>query len=133
MKLKEPKVFTLDQAKQTLPLVKSIVSDIIESSQVLKELDEKIPLIKNLSERKKSIFQREFMKKQNLECLQEISCVGCHVKDPKLGIIGYYWDRGDGVIAELTWQNGDEDIYYWNELGKDKLYPLEKKNKKEIS
>lgn len=127
MKLKEPKVFTLDQAKQTLPLVKSIVSDIIESSQVLKELDEKIPLIKNLSERRKSIFQREFMKKQNLECLQEISCVGCHVKDPKLGIIGYYWDRGDGVIAELTWQNGDEDIYYWNELGKDKLYPLEKK------
>jgi hypothetical protein len=126
-KLKEPKLFNLKEARETLPFVKRIVADIIDAQEKLAKLNREIQFTSNLAERRRKLYHKELLKRRLEECQKEMDLVGCHLKNTSLGIIGYYWDpTGDGFVVELCWRYGEEDIYYWQEIGHDELHPLHK-------
>ena len=124
MKLKEPKIFSLKEAKGTLPLVSQIVADIVVTHERLVELDKQTPLLHDLQLRRESNQKKDALVKQLAEYKQELAQIGCHLREVSSGLIGYYWDRGDGLIVELSWKNGEQDICYWHELGDDTLQPV---------
>ena len=127
MKLKEPKVFTLEEARQTLPFVKRIVADIMDTNQRLAKLDQEIRVIKDSNDRSDKILRRQELRQRHKECQNELDMVGCHLKNAKSGIISYYWDRGNGFIVELCWKYQGEkpDCFYWQEIGGNKLIPVQ--------
>ena len=123
-KLKEPKVFTVESAKQTIPFVKRIVADIMESSRELRNIEKSLRLLNPLQKRKSIIDRKEELLKNQEEYYKELDLVGCHIKNALLGVVAYYWDRGDGLIVELCWRYGDDEIMYWNEIGSEKIIPI---------
>lgn len=124
MKLREPKVFTLEEARQTLPFVKRIITDIVSLSGRLSEVDHSIRRTDDITKRKELFLRKEELLSDRRAYQKELDMVGCHLKNSESGLVAYYWDRGDGLIVELLWQYGQDDIYYWNEIGSDKFIPL---------
>ena len=123
MKLKEPKVFTLEEAKQTLPFVKRIVADLLDTNRKLAKLDQEIRTTKDIRKRSDKIWLRKEFLQRNKDCQNELDMVGCHLKNAQSGLISYYWDRGNGFIVELCWKYQSEkpDCFYWQEIGGNKL------------
>lgn len=108
MKSKTPKIFTLQEVKNALPYVKSIVSDLVDlHQQLVGMVDKKTDGYLHI-QRQMSIYRNE------------LRSVGCHVKNEKGGLVAFYWESESGV-AELYWQLGEEDIYYWREIGQKSL------------
>ena len=66
-KLKEPKVFTVESAKQTIPFVKRIVADIMESSRELRNIEKSLRLLNPLQKRKSIIDRKEELLKNQEE------------------------------------------------------------------
>ncbi len=124
--LKEPKVFTLEEARETLPYVRKILADIMEAHADIEKLNREIQVTSDLEDRRYKMFEKELRKQRMEEFQQELEFVGCHLKNPQEGIIGYYWDPGDGFVAELCWKHGEHDIAYWQQIGHDELMPLSK-------
>ncbi|WP_372366464.1 DUF2203 family protein [Candidatus Uabimicrobium sp. HlEnr_7] len=108
MKRKTPKIFTLEEVKNALPYIKSITSDLVSLHQQLL----------GTTDKKTDRYLR--IKRQMQVCREELRSVGCHVKSEKGGLIAFYW-KGKSDIAELYWQLGEEDIYYWREISKKNL------------
>ena len=108
MNIKTPKIFTLQEVKSALPYVKSVVSDLVSFHQQLL----------GMSNRKTDNYLH--IKRQMELCRNELRSVGCHIKNEKGGLVAFYW-KGKSGIAELYWQLGEEDIYYWKEIGKKNL------------
>lgn len=124
--LKEPKVFTLDEARITLPYVRKIIADIMETQAALEKLDRDIQLTSNLEDRRYKMFEKDQLRQRMEEFQQELETVGCHLKNSQEGIVGYYWDPGDGFVAELCWKHGEQDIAHWQQIGHDEMMPLSK-------
>lgn len=123
MKLQEPKVFTLAEARETLPLVSQILRDIIKLYSEQKEMAQLIKQTQDI-EKRRELSQQEFkIFQQYQQYLDELSQVGCHIKNVETGIVGYYWDRGNGVIVELCWKYG-ETALTWHEIGTNQFYPI---------
>ena len=108
MKLKTPKIFTLQEVKKALPYVKSIVSDLVSLHQQLA----------GMTNQKADIYLH--VERQIDTCRQELYSVGCHIKNEKKGLVAFYW-KGKSGIGELYWQLGEDDIYYWRAIGKKNL------------
>ena len=108
MNIKTPKIFTLQEVKSALPYVKSVVNDLVSFHQQLS----------GLNNRKTDNYLH--IKRQMELCRNELHSVGCHIKNEKGGLVAFYW-KGKSGIAELYWQLGEEDIYYWKEIGKKNL------------
>lgn len=125
MRLKEPKVFSLEEARQTLPLVKKIVKDIVNTEKELVHLNENVRLIKDLKHRREVMYRKNNLEAMKDEFQKELQDIGCRLKDSENGILGFYWDNGDGFVRELHWRLGDEDIYYWKEVGGNKYFALD--------
>ncbi len=123
MKFKEPKIFTLQEARGTLPFVSDIVRDLMK---LHKDIQDSRKLMENTSEnsQKNFLLQHHELLERYQECQQELLSVGCQLHHPEQGIVGYYWDRGDGLIVELYWQFDQPDIEYWHEIGNDTLYHI---------
>lgn len=122
--LKDPKIFSLEEARETLPFVRQIVQDVMNTHKEVQRLEQVIQRRNDLDERRRIVLERNRLKAQIEEYQQELDLVGCHLKNPDLGIVGYYWDPGDGSIMELCWQYGDEDISHCQEIGHNKMWPL---------
>ena len=119
-------MFTLQEARKTLPFVKKIIADIVESQKAFNRVTQEIQNTSNSEDKRRKIFDKERLKGNLTEYQEELDLVGCHLKIPALGIVGYYSDPGDGLVVELCWKYGDDDIYYWQQIGQDELLPLEK-------
>ena len=125
-KIKNPKIFTLEEARRSLLFVKKIVADIVHCHQEKINLEKTIPQTKDLKERRQKISRLAQCKQQIEDCKQELNLVGCHLKNLTSGIVGFYWDPGNGSVGELYWKYGQDDIYYWQEIGHARLIPLNK-------
>jgi hypothetical protein len=92
------KHFSLDEANRALPLVKRIVADIVKSHQRLGELE---TAMDHLGERVQSY-------------LDELSQVGCQLKDPKIGLVDFIGSH-EGRDICLCWKLGEDKIEHWHE------------------
>lgn len=107
----ELKYFTPSEAKKTLPLVKKIVQDILDSSKEMRLIAddiggevEKDPRIQKLADN-----IEDFMK--------ELEEIGCYFKDWnfQIGLVDFP-SIINGKEVFLCWRSDEEDILYYHEV-----------------
>ena len=105
------KYFTPAEAKKTLPLVRKIVKDILDTSREMRLIADEIghnvendPRIQKLADD-----IEEFM--------QELEEIGCYFKDWNfsIGLIDFP-AISDGKEVFLCWRSDEDDIMYYHEV-----------------
>jgi hypothetical protein len=106
----EIKYFTPSEAKKTLPLVRKIVKDILDTSREMRMIADEIggdvekdPRIQKLADN-----IEEFM--------QELEEIGCYFKDWNfsIGLIDFP-SIIEGKEVFLCWRSDEDDIIYYHE------------------
>jgi hypothetical protein len=107
----ETKYFTPTEAKKTLPLVRKIVADILDTSREMRMIADEIggdvekdPRIQKLADD-----IEKFM--------QELEEIGCYFKDWNfsIGLIDFPTII-DGKEVFLCWRSDEEDIMYYHDV-----------------
>jgi hypothetical protein len=103
----------VDEARRALPLVKSIVRDIVESyGQIRALLEEK----EARPEKSQEIEDRlEPLKDDLLDHKDELEKLGVELKSMEEGLVDFYHER-DGKLVYLCWKLGEETIEFWHDL-----------------
>lgn len=124
----QKKYFTVDEANQTLPLVRVIVSDIVELAGTVDDRRERLDRFRqgasvsnsdeqNPYDEEREQFEEEL--KQDIACLQEfaeeLSNLGAELKDPRTGLVDFPMML-DGREVLLCWRHGEEEIGFWHEV-----------------
>ena len=99
----ERRVYTIAEAKRTLPLVQRIVADIVDAAR---EIDRQ----KDAEGDAAQVLIARLRK-----YTQELEALGIELKDPLTGLIDYYWQRGDETVY-LCWKHGESEIAHWHDL-----------------
>ena len=130
MARREQKLFELEEARSTLPLVSRIVSDIVEVTAQMKEIYLEIrevagegsdrDRLDELQERLQEIADGRS------EFFEELAALGIEMKDPNKGLVDFP-ALLDGRVVYLCWKLGEETIEHWHELatGFDNREPVE--------
>ncbi len=118
------KLYTVDEAERTLPLVKRIVRDIMgnydEHEKRLLER-KKFPLTPppgSRTEENAFALEREMehYREEVLRHQGELETMGIELKDYRVGLLDFY-SRYDGRIVFLCWKNDEGDnLSYWHDL-----------------
>ena len=103
------KIFTLPQAKKTLPLVKKIVDDILKTGQSVRELSvemekpEEDPEINRLMDQLDELFG-------------EMEALGCYYKDWNftVGLVDFPAKIHDRDVM-FCWKSDEEDIGFYHD------------------
>jgi hypothetical protein len=111
-------VFTLEHANQTLPFVERVVADLVAQYKKVCALEEKChvhrPTVsKEEHERIRDQYRDGLDRLRDLA--DELSSVGCRLKDWRRGIVDFptvY--RGRRI--EFCWRLGQERIEFWHEM-----------------
>ena len=106
--------FTVEQANKTLPLVRRIVADIVQSHAEAARLQQQFDRV--VPREQKPIQQRLESVMHRLEdYVDELSEVGCELKDYQSGLIDFT-GRHEGRDIYLCWKLGEDRITHWHEL-----------------
>jgi hypothetical protein len=121
------KIFTVDQANQTLPLVRVIVQDIVDLFRDVQERRERLDRVKasrGSRKREESVYSEELEQieeaiEKDIEKLkafvEELQALGVEFKDPMVGLVDFP-TRVDGREAYLCWKLGEGEIGHWHDL-----------------
>ena len=106
--------FTLDQANQSLPLVRRIVADIVRTHEEISHLQQQLELAKHSQQA--GIQERLQLSLGHLQdYMDELTEIGCDLKDYRLGLIDFI-GRHHGRDICLCWKLGEPSVEYWHEI-----------------
>jgi len=118
----DPKIFTLDEAERTLPLVRRIVIDLqheyalwrsavgaFELASAGASVDHPPPEV--------AVAEREvaLQAERVATLLAELEAIGCVAKGIDAGLVDFYALRDDQLVY-LCWQVGEPRISHWHPL-----------------
>lgn len=110
--------FTLELANRSLPLVKRIVADIVhthaDAAKARQDL-ERQPLAVKGRQVQEAQARLEASLTRLEDYLDELSEVGCELKDFQMGLIDFV-GRHQGRDVCLCWKLGEEKVTHWHEL-----------------
>lgn len=117
------KLFTLDEAERTLPLVSRIVADIQAEYRAWREALAAYELAAagargSSGEPPEVVTRREAVNAAaaRVEALTgELAAIGCELKDFGAGLCDFYTLLDDRLVY-LCWQSGEPRITHWHEL-----------------
>jgi len=107
--------FTLELANRSLPLVKRIVADIVQTHGQVVQVQRRLE--SGTSGKMHQQLQKDLeglMTRFNEFC-EELGDVGCELKDPASGLIDWV-GRHKGRDVYLCWKMGEGQITHWHEL-----------------
>ena len=119
------KVFTLNQAIKTLPLIKKIVTDILKTGQSIRELSVEMEKPEDDPEINRLMDQLD-------ELFEEMESLGCYYKDWNftVGLVDFP-AKIHGRDVMLCWKSDEEHIQYYHDAEEGfagrKLIPKEAK------
>jgi hypothetical protein len=116
------KYFTVDQANRTLPLVRRIVSDIVEEYGRWKEHVFRYELVAAGSSAAKGESAEQVALRENVDdsaqrinrFVEELVGIGCVFKGFEEGLVDFRARLDDRDVL-LCWKLGEESIEYWHE------------------
>ena len=130
MARREQKLFELEEARSTLPLVSRIVSDIVEVTAQMKEVYLEIREVAGEGSDRDRLDELQ-VRLQGIadgrsEFFEELAGLGIEMKDPNKGLVDFP-ALLDGRVVYLCWKLGEETIEHWHELttGFDNREPVE--------
>ncbi|MDG2390909.1 MAG: DUF2203 domain-containing protein [Planctomycetaceae bacterium] len=119
-------LFTVQEASQRLPLVTSIVKDIVDLYEDVMDRRERLDRLKEGRGDKpadnvysEELEQSEESLEKDLQKLEEyrleLEAIGAELKDPQQGLVDFRSQLEDREIY-LCWKLGEEEIAHWHEL-----------------
>lgn len=113
------KVFTVEHANQTLPLVSKIVTDVVNQYKKVTAIEQKYhaPVAGEPPTRAEELSEAYNAELDKLRALaDELSTIGCQLKDWRRGLVDFLsFYRGRPV--ELCWRLGEEKVHHWHDVG----------------
>jgi len=112
------KYFTPEAANQALPLVRTLVVEIMQAREaIIKAQPELWPVLEksigNGGSKKAGELLHEFRRVENgIKSLQQI---GCELKDMSIGLVDFPTLR-DGREALLCWKYDEPEVAFWHDL-----------------
>lgn len=110
------RVFSVEQANRTLPLVGQIVTDIVAIYREMAITQQR------LATEPLGMFEREALERsaekqeERFEgFVDELSEVGCELKDANMGLVDFI-GRHEGRDVYLCWRLGEARVEYWHDL-----------------
>lgn len=119
--------FTLEEANQTLPLVKAIVGDVVRHYREISERKDRLNQIqrsRSNSGRGPDPYSEELAQvaveidKQVADLqgyIEELETLGVELKDLSRGLVDFR-ALMDGREVYLCWQLGEDEVAFWHEL-----------------
>ena len=129
------KLFTVDQANATLPLVRKIVADVVREHAAWREKIVELDLVASAAQADGDRVNAERLEREVQARAREIAgfqrelgVLGIELKDPRLGLIDFPSDM-NGRRVLLCWRLGEPEVQYWHEVdagysGRQPLAPL---------
>lgn len=118
----EPRLFTLEEARRTLPLVRRIVADIVTSYPIvqrdLRELQRRATALSPDEDRTSLEDLREAINREADRIngyVDELQRIGCLFKGFDEGLVDWHAEH-EGRRIFLCWKHGEEDIAWWHEV-----------------
>jgi hypothetical protein len=107
--------FTLAEANRTLPLVSRIVRDVVKVHGQVSHLQASLQA--GVRGRRAEQMEAELETRLHRlhELIEELTQIGCELKDCSMGLIDYV-GRHQGRDILLCWKLGEDSIRYWHEL-----------------
>lgn len=112
------RVFTVEQANRTLPLVSRIVADIVAQHERVCLLEERC----QINDPSLSADEMQALRDRYADALDdlrglraELGDIGCQLKDWRRGIVDYLAFI-NGRAVELCWRLGEPRIEHWHEV-----------------
>jgi hypothetical protein len=114
------RVFTLEEANRTLPLVRRIVGDIVAANRELQSRAAEFSAIDaedpGAEERRRELRRQiDALSEQVNTYVAELHRLGCVFKDFDEGLVDFYTLRGDRPVF-LCWKLGEDAIEWWHEV-----------------
>lgn len=119
------KLFTLEEANATLPLVRAIVTDLSRLSREVVERRERLSLLRGTRENRPSdpysaeLAQIEDELEKDRSELQgyvdELRQLGVEPKNGLEGLVDFPCQM-DGRVVYLCWRLGEPEVLYWHEI-----------------
>ena len=129
-----PRIFSLDEAERTLPLVKRIVVDLQNEYALWRaavgefELASAGSRIDGPAAAEVVAAEREVqaLAERVAQLLDELESIGCIMKGIEAGLVDFYALRDDRLVF-LCWRLGEERITHWHDLdtGVDGRLPID--------
>ena len=118
-------LFTVEEANQVLPLVRSIVRDVVNDFRELRNAgrERRALEVESAGSRGAARLIEELKDKVNEYSariegyLRELSDLGLEVRDLELGLVDFP-SLIDGEPAYLSWRLGEEDVSWWHPADK---------------
>jgi len=119
------KLFTVEEANATLPLVRAIVSDLMELSSDVMERRERLDSIRSakrggsgdLYEDELAVVEGELERdaEQLSEYVQELRQIGVEPKGLPDGLVDFPSMMDDRIVF-LCWRFGEPEVLHWHEM-----------------
>ncbi len=122
--MREPKLFTLEQALELLPVVRELIAAIQGAKGEMDRLSTELQSVMESSSSNghtgpsKAAVLREQTTTAGArleELMGELQELGCELKGIEQGLVDFPALR-DGRTVYLCWQAGEDTISYWHEL-----------------
>jgi hypothetical protein len=139
--MSDPKLFTIEQAEKTLPLVRRVVADIVKTFERRTELMSERHKLRaapipgsNQEDRAIDLENQIRAAEDEISRYQsELETIGVELKDYNMGLVDFYSQYQDRLVY-LCWKIEDgEKIQHWHELntgfrGRVSITPEERNN-----
>lgn len=111
------RIYSIAEVERMLPLVASIVSEVVERAAALRALGTPLPLARPAAAPSLDSLTRH---ERDLvldvrRCTRELENLGAYLRDADRGLVEWYGDV-DGDIAYLSWMPGEESVRHWRGL-----------------
>ena len=115
------RLFTVDEANRTLPLVRRIVEDVVRQHRIWREKILELDLVASSSRAEEPRLRAEVLEKEATELAREIDGyqkeleeLGIQLKDRRLGLVDFPSDLA-GKRVLLCWRLGETEVQFWHE------------------
>jgi hypothetical protein len=116
------RLFTVDEANRTLPLVRRIVEDIVQAHRLWREKILELDLVASTTRADQPHQQAEQLERDAQAIAREIDAfereltdLGIQIKDRRLGLVDYPSLMGTRKVL-LCWRLGEPDVRFWHEM-----------------
>lgn len=118
------KTFTLEQAHQLLPVLRSLIRRAMEAKKQLERIEKEFQDLRhrillsgglwvNVAAMSRRQAERDRITQDAKDALGEIHAIGVQVKDLDIGLLDFPCAVDDGIVL-LCWKYGEEKIQYWH-------------------
>ena len=132
--------FTVEQANNTLPLVKRIVADVLEDYGVWRDLMRQFELLSAGATDESGESEEQIALREQVDtaaqrinaCMDELAQIGCVFKGFEQGLVDFHSKR-DNRDVFLCWKHGEPAVEHWHEVqgGFDGRQPVESESLRE--